>query len=91
MYEVTNGILHNNGRPELAIGVSYYASYHNLKVPVPENGDRVGEMKKDLQKLIMDQLFCTSISMKHTFNSPVSDRIILFGSYRVHAEKRNFG
>lgn len=49
MYEVYNGILYKNGKPGLALGVSYYPSYHHQKVPVPENGDRVGEMWKDFQ------------------------------------------
>jgi len=49
MYELKNGILHKNGEPTLALGISYYASYHHQKVPVPEDGDRVGEMIKDFK------------------------------------------
>lgn len=51
MYELKNGILHKNGEPVLALGVSYYASYHAQKVPVPEDGDRIGEMKSDLKMM----------------------------------------
>jgi len=49
MYELKNGILHKNGEPVLALGISYYPSYHYQKVPVPEDGDRIGEMIKDFK------------------------------------------
>ncbi|NLG37166.1 MAG: hypothetical protein GX549_04060 [Clostridiales bacterium] len=51
MYTLTNGILHSDGKPVLALGMSYYPSYHPQKVPVPPEGDRVGEMKKDLREM----------------------------------------
>lgn len=52
MYELKNGILYKDGEPVLALGTSYYPSYHHQKVPVPEDGDRVGEMKKDFQLMV---------------------------------------
>jgi len=51
MYELKNGILIHGGKKELAIGQSYYASYHPEKVPVPEGGDRLAEMRKDLKEM----------------------------------------
>lgn len=51
MYEVKNGILYRDGIAQLAIGQSYYPSYHVQKVPVLESGDRIGEMKKDLKQM----------------------------------------
>ncbi len=51
MYAMKNGILYRNENPVFCIGLSYYPSYHERKVPVPENGDRVKEMKKDLQAM----------------------------------------
>ena len=51
MYSMKNGILYENGRPVFCVGLSYYPSYHERKVPVPEDGDRVGEMKKDLRRM----------------------------------------
>ena len=47
-YRLKNGILYINGKAEFGIGSHYYPSYHPKKVPVPENGDRLGEMKRDL-------------------------------------------
>ncbi len=46
---IKNGLLHKDGKPIFAIGTSYYPSYHARKVSVPEDGDRIGEMKKDIQ------------------------------------------
>lgn len=51
MYSMKNGILYRNENPVFCVGLSYYPSYHERKVPVPENGDRVKEMKKDLQAM----------------------------------------
>ncbi len=48
MYSMKNGILYENGKAVFCVGQSYYPSYHPYKVPVPEDGDRVGEMKKDI-------------------------------------------
>lgn len=48
MYKLINGILKKDGEAVFGIGSHYYASYHPLKVPVPEWGDRAAEMKKDL-------------------------------------------
>lgn len=48
MYRMKNGVLQHNGKPVFCLGQSYYPSYHKQKVPVLETGDRLGEMKKDL-------------------------------------------
>lgn len=46
-YCLKNGILYIDGKATFGIGSHYYPSYHPKKVPVPENGDRTGEMKRD--------------------------------------------
>lgn len=51
MYRLRNGILYQDGKAVFGIGSHYYPSYHPLKVPVPEWGDRSGEMKKDLSDM----------------------------------------
>lgn len=51
MYELKNGILYQEGKPIIALGVSYYASFHPAKYPVPSDGDRFGEMRKDVQRI----------------------------------------
>lgn len=51
MYEIKNGLLYQNGNPIIALGVSYYASFHEAKYPVPEDGDRIGEMRRDIQRI----------------------------------------
>lgn len=51
MYSIKNGIMYKNGKPMISIGTSYYASYHPEKVTVPEGGDKVGEMKKDIRQM----------------------------------------
>jgi len=51
MYTMKNGILYEDGRAVFCVGLSYYPSYHARKVPVPEDGDRVGEMKKDIRAM----------------------------------------
>ena len=51
MYSMKNGILYQDGKAVFCVGLSYYPSYHEKKVPVPESGDRVGEMKKDLRRM----------------------------------------
>lgn len=47
MYKIKNGILEENGKKIFAVGESYYPSFYPYKYPVPPEGDRVGEMKKD--------------------------------------------
>ena len=47
-YRIENGKLLENGKPVFALGQSYYPSFHEAKYPVPPEGDRIGEMKKDL-------------------------------------------
>ena len=49
MYTLKNGYLYKDNKKVFCLGLSYYPSYHKLKVPVPEDGDRIGEMKKDLR------------------------------------------
>lgn len=49
MYKIKNGVLEKDGKKVFCVGVSYYASYHERKVPVPPEGDRIGEMKKDFK------------------------------------------
>ncbi len=51
MYTLKNGILSHNGQPCIALGQSYYPSYHVQKVPVPPEGDRIGEMEIDLKEM----------------------------------------
>lgn len=48
MYKIRKGKLYKGDKAVFGLGVSYYASYHERKVPVPKEGDRIGEMKKDL-------------------------------------------
>lgn len=47
MYQIQNGILTRDNEKIFAIGESYYPSFHPAKYPVPPEGDRIGEMKKD--------------------------------------------
>lgn len=49
MYKITDGILQKDGKKVLAIGESYYPSFHQAKYPVPPEGDRMAEMKKDFR------------------------------------------
>ena len=51
MYKIENGILYKNGKKVFALGESYYPSFHPSKFPVPPEGDRMGEMKKDLKMM----------------------------------------
>lgn len=51
MWKIENGILYQDDAPVYAIGLSYYPSYREDKVPVPPEGDRIGEMKKDLRRM----------------------------------------
>jgi len=51
MYKIQNSILEEDGRRVLALGQSYYPSFHASKFPVPPDGDRIGEMKKDLRMM----------------------------------------
>ncbi|MBQ9784335.1 MAG: beta-galactosidase [Clostridia bacterium] len=48
MYTLKKGILYKNGKKTFGLGESYYPSFHPSKFPVPPEGDRIGEMKKDL-------------------------------------------
>lgn len=49
MYKIENGFLYKDGKPTFCLGESYYPSFNPTKFPVPEDGDRIGEMKKDLK------------------------------------------
>ena len=51
MYEVNKGILYKNGKKTYILGQSYYPSFHPCKFPVEPEGDRIGEMKKDLRMM----------------------------------------
>lgn len=51
MYKINNGFLEKNGKKVFCIGQSYYPSFHHAKYPVPPQGDRYGEMKKDLKMM----------------------------------------
>ncbi len=50
-YKIINGILHCGHVPVFALGASYYPSFLPSKYQVPEDGDRIGEMKKDLHRM----------------------------------------
>ena len=49
MYRIKDGLLEKNGKRIFALGESYYPSFNPTKFPVPPDGDRIGEMKKDLK------------------------------------------
>ncbi len=51
MYKISNGILEKDGKKTLLLGQSYYPSFHKAKYPVPPDGDRMGEMKKDIKAM----------------------------------------
>lgn len=48
MYRLKKGILFKNEKKIFGLGESYYPSFHPSKFPVLPEGDRIGEMKKDL-------------------------------------------
>lgn len=50
-HELKNGIYYRDGEAKLALGVSYYPSFHPGKYQVPESGDRIGELKKDFRDI----------------------------------------
>lgn len=50
-YKIIKGILHCGDTPVFALGASYYPSFLPSKYQVPKDGDRIGEMKKDLRKM----------------------------------------
>ena len=51
VYKIKNGILEKDGKKTLLLGQSYYPSFHPAKYPVPPEGDRIGEMKKDIKAM----------------------------------------
>ncbi len=51
MYQQKNGILYKDGEPRIMLGTSYYPSFHKSKYPVPPDGDRLGEMVKDVHAM----------------------------------------
>lgn len=51
MYSIKNGILYHDTIPQIALGQSYYPSYHVQKVPLPKEADRLGEMAIDLKEM----------------------------------------
>lgn len=52
MYNIKDGILYKDGKKTFVLGQSYYPSFHPNKCPVPPEGDRIGEMKKDLKGMV---------------------------------------
>jgi len=50
-YKIEKGKLICDGKTVFALGQSYYPSFHKYKYPVPPDGDRMGEMKKDLEQM----------------------------------------
>lgn len=51
MYKIVKGILEKNNKKIFTLGESYYPSFHPFKYPVPPEGDRIGEMKKDFKMM----------------------------------------
>jgi len=51
MYKMKDGILYRDGKPTFGIGVSYYASFHPEKRTIPDDGDKIGEMIKDIHDI----------------------------------------
>ena len=51
MFKLKNGILYSNDVPQFTLGQSYWASYHEQKIPVSPSADRNAEMKKDLEQM----------------------------------------
>jgi len=50
-YKIKDGILYKDGKKTFSLGQSYYPSFNPTKFPVPPEGDRIGEMKKDIQMM----------------------------------------
>lgn len=77
MYKIVNGILHENNKPIFAIGESYYPSFHKAKYPVPPDGDRIGEMKKDFK--LMKEMGFNHIRIAAIGNTSVdeSDQVVI--------------
>ncbi len=48
---IKKGILYRDGKKTYGLGQSYYPSFNPTKFPVPPEGDRMGEMKKDLKMM----------------------------------------
>lgn len=51
MFKLKNGILYKNQKPVIAMGQSYYPSFHEKKYPLPPSGDRIALMKEDIQMM----------------------------------------
>lgn len=51
VYQIKNGILFKDGKKRIALGTTYYGSYHPGKWPVPPDGDRIGEMVRDVREI----------------------------------------
>ena len=51
VYEMKNGGLYRDGKQVFPVGQSYYPSFHFAKYPVPPDGDRIGEARKDLRRM----------------------------------------
>lgn len=51
MYTMKNGILFKNGKPQIGLGTSYFASYHPEKYPVAPEDNRLEQMKLDIRDI----------------------------------------
>ena len=51
MYTMENGILFKNGKPQIGLGTSYFASYHPEKYPVASGDNRMEQMKLDIRDI----------------------------------------
>ncbi len=81
MYSQKNGILYINGEPKIALGTSYYPSFHKKKYPVPPEGDRVGEMKKDIKAMRDFGLHQVRIAALCNFSLNENDEIVFEGDF----------
>ena len=72
MYKLKKGILFKNKKKIFGLGESYYPSFHPSKFPVPPEGDRIGEMKKDLA--MMAEIGSTFSRMQLNFHSSIESQ-----------------
>lgn len=91
-YTMKNGILYDNGIAKLALGASYYPSFHPAKFPVPPEGDRLGEMKKDLlqmEKMGFNFLRTAALGKVFLDNDKVKTNTDFIDDMAKECEKRN--
>ncbi len=91
MYTIKKGRLYKGNKAVFGVGVSYYASYHERKVPVPKDGDRIGEMKKDLKGMAdfgFNMVRCAALcDMKYNEKQEVEAETGFMDSIMEEAEK----